>query len=77
MEKRYYSAKSLERSLELLERRYDMPSNKFYALASTAGKVEGVPSFARSVWASLYRDFIKLRGSDDFAESVERALELV
>jgi hypothetical protein len=73
MEKRYYGAESLERSLLDLERRHSMSSADFYERATTDGAVPGVPQFDRSVWASLYRDFLRLR-DDDFAMSVERTV---
>jgi hypothetical protein len=75
VEKRYYSAESLERVLLDLERRFGMSSEEFYAKVTAGERIEDMPGFERSVWASVYRDFCRMSG-DDFASSVSRTLEL-
>jgi hypothetical protein len=75
MERKYYNSASLERSLLLLERRWGISSHDFYELCINEERVEGMPRFTRSLWASLHRDFCRMRG-DSFSVAVERALEL-
>jgi hypothetical protein len=75
MEKRYYNRESLERSLSSLERKFGMSSRDFYERVSSGDRVEGMPNFTRSVWASFYRDFCRLSG-DEFAVTVDKTLEL-
>lgn len=76
MEKLYYSADSLERSLLGLETKWNIRSDAFYKLCIDGKRVPDMPGFTRSVWASLYRDFCRLRGDDSFSVAVGRALEL-
>lgn len=73
MEKLYYSQDSLERSLLGLERKFGISSHEFYERISTGERIERMPNFTRSVWASLYRDFCRLSG-DAFASTVESTL---
>lgn len=53
----------------------DHPFRDFYAAELAAGHVKGIPGFHRHFWASCYRDLMRLRGADDFAEHAERVLE--
>jgi hypothetical protein len=77
MQKRYYNAASLERSLGAFERLYGMSSDEFYKAHSAPGDdsplLKDVPRFERHVWASFYRELRRLNG-EDFAERVEREL---
>lgn len=75
MKKRYYDAASLERVVLWFERQYGMASRDFFEIQDAKGHVEGVPGFHRHFWASCYRDLMRMRGADDFAEHAERVLE--
>lgn len=77
MEKRYYTADSLHRSLDAFEERFGMSSEDFYAAytAYNIERMEGISAFYRHSWASFYRDWQRLSG-DDFAASVKRELEI-
>lgn len=74
MEKKYYSADSIERSLLHLERRFGLSSNDFYETIVRGDRIDGMPGFTRSLWVSLYREFCRLRG-DSFSVAVERTLQ--
>lgn len=76
MERRYYDGDSLSRALVSFEERYGLNSDAFYeAYVQDGEAIAHVPGFQRHVWASFYRDARRLTG-EDFAESVERVLEL-
>jgi len=77
MEKRYYTADGLRRSLDAFEERFGMSSEDFYAAYSAydAERMVGISAFYRHSWASFFRDWRRLSG-DDFAASVKRELEL-
>lgn len=77
MEKRYYTADSLRRSLDAFEERFGMSSDEFFAAYAVydISRMEGISPFLRHSWASLYRDWQRLSG-DDFAASVKRELEI-
>ena len=74
MEKHYYDAASLERVLLAFERRYELPSDEFFARHREDRSLEFVPGFHRHLWASIYRDFRRLSGGHSFAENAERLL---
>jgi hypothetical protein len=75
MERRYYSASTLERALSSLESHYGMTSSEFYAAhRADAPNVAAMPRRIRNLWASLYRDWRRLSG-EDFTEQVEREIE--
>jgi len=76
MEKKFYNADSLERSLLVFERKFGVSSHDFYETISNGDRIEGMPGFTRSLWASLYRDYCRPR-SDSFAVAVERTLQPV
>ena len=72
MEKKFYNAKGLEKSLSGLEARFGMPSTTFYAhYLDNDEVIDAVPRFVQGVWASLYRDYKRMCGDDGFAQSVE------
>jgi hypothetical protein len=74
-----YSAATLERVLQSLERTYGMNSAEFMAahVADDGERLAGMSGFARHSWASFYAEWQELSGSDDgFAENVEQELAL-
>jgi hypothetical protein len=73
MNRAYYNAETLERTLLWLERTYDVPSSEFYASYTSGKLIEGIPRFHQSFWASIYRDLLRLRGGD-FAHTAELVL---
>ena len=75
MEKRTYSANSLERVLLSFERRYEMSSAEFYGRHAADEPLPEISGFHRHVWASFFRDVRRLRG-DDFAQHAEDILQL-
>jgi hypothetical protein len=78
MQRRYYNADSLERSLHAFEKRFGLDSETFLA-AHTAGDedvLKDIPRFLRHSWASFYLDWQRLR-EDDLGATVEHELELV
>jgi hypothetical protein len=75
MERRYYTASSLEHALRVFESRFGMSSADFYAAhLDNSEQLASMPRRFRNLWASLYRDWRRLSG-EDFAEHVERELE--
>jgi hypothetical protein len=60
MEKRYYSAQSLDRAIQEFEREHEMTTEDLYAAYSSGEKVEGIPYFTQHVWASFYEDILRL-----------------
>jgi hypothetical protein len=74
MEKSYYDADSLATILRLLEERYGVSSEDFYAAhLADAGLPEGLTGFNRHAWASFYREAQQLSGRS-FSEHAERVL---
>jgi hypothetical protein len=77
MEKRYYNAASLERSLDAFERTFGMTSEAFMrAYEADDAAIERIPRFQQHTWASFYVDWQRLSG-EDFGAQVARDLELV
>jgi hypothetical protein len=76
MEKRYYNAATLERSLRVFEERYALDSATCFAMRQSGDEagVEHIPRFHQHVWASFYRKWKRLSG-EDFVQHVERELE--
>jgi hypothetical protein len=75
VEKAYYDAASLERVVLSFERRYGLPSAEFYERHVNDEPLEAIPGFHRHVWASFYRNVLRMRGTD-FAASAASLLEL-
>lgn len=76
MEKRYYTAASLERVLVSFERKYGLSSDEVFQAHRSGADLPDIPGFHRHVWVSFYRDVRRLRGGDDFATDAERVLEI-
>ncbi len=76
MEKHYYDAASLERTLHAFEDGYGRSSADFYR-AHLAGEdaIEDMPGFHRQAWAGFYAEWRSLTGNS-FADRIERDLEL-
>ena len=72
MEKRYYNAESLEHVLRLLERRYAMSSEAFYAAHLADEPLPELRGFDRHTWASFYSEHRRLSGA--FSEQAEHVL---
>jgi hypothetical protein len=75
VDRAYYDATDLDRVVTAFERRYHLPSAVFYERHASGARLEGIPGFHRHVWASFYRDVLRLRGHD-FAATAGRVLEL-
>ena len=76
MEKRFYSAGSIERILRSFERGYSLPSADFYDQHVHGGPcIERIPSMHRQAWAGFYSTWLRMSDSG-FAARVERELEL-
>lgn len=75
MKKHYYSAESLRRLLTRLEDMYGIRSDVFYEAHRTDCVPPGIPGFHRHVWASTYRDVLRMEGGD-FADRAARVLAL-
>jgi hypothetical protein len=73
MERRYYTAESLEQVLRSFEDRYGLSSSDFYELHLADQLPLEVPGFHRHTWASFYRDVQRLSGAD-FARHAEGVL---
>lgn len=77
MDKHYYDAASLERTLRAFEARFGLSSVDFYrAHVESTDAVADIPGFYRQSWAAFYSEWRRLTGSS-FADRVERDLELV
>ncbi len=63
MTRRYYDATSLERVLTNFETRYGLSSTGFYEMHVSDTVPEDVTGRHRHVWASFYRDVMRLRGA--------------
>lgn len=59
MEKRYYSAESLDNAVRELEQEYGMTSEAFYA-RYCAGEAMEIPQFNQAVWASFHEDITRM-----------------
>jgi len=73
VEKRYYNAESLERSLIVLKPIWAWLSEFYAAHQADDERVAMTP--AAEQWVSFYREALELRGDDDFAGQVRRELE--
>jgi flagellar biosynthesis regulator FlaF len=60
MEKQAYSAQSLDRAVQELEREYGLTTEAFYAAYSAGEGLEGMPHFTQHVWASFYEDIRRM-----------------
>lgn len=77
MEKRYYTTASIEQTLRVFERTYELDSEDFYrAHVESDERIAHVPGFHRQTWAGFYRTWRRMSGSGGFAEQAERELEL-
>lgn len=76
MEKRYYNAEVLHRTLIAFEHRYGLESKDFYARyeQSDHEALRAIAGYHRHAWASFYREWRGLSG-EDFASSVERDVQ--
>ncbi len=75
MEKRYYNAASVERTLRAFERRYGMPSDDFFRCHVAGDPIPAVAAWHRQAWAGFYRAWLRMSGGG-FAARAERELEL-
>jgi hypothetical protein len=76
MEKRYYDAASIERTLRVFERKYGLSSEEFFeAHVADDERVAEMPGWHRQPWASFYRTWLRLSGGG-FAAQAARELEL-
>lgn len=76
MDKHYYNAASVERTLRAFERRYGMSSDEFFrAHVADDERVAAVPASHRQPWAGFYRTWLRMSGGG-FAARAERELEL-
>jgi hypothetical protein len=68
IEKRYYTAATLEDALSRYETEYGMTSAEFFQAHRTdADRLEGIPGFERSVWASLWQELLEFDAPDGAA----------
>jgi hypothetical protein len=74
VERHYYDVSTLGRTLLALEREYGMASADFYAAHCAGEALESIPGFNRHVWASFYRDFLRLSEGADLAAHSEQVL---
>jgi hypothetical protein len=79
LEKQFHSAADVERMLLWFERLYGISSEDFYERhVAGGGDLDEMTGFHRHVWASMYRDGVRLGCLDSgFAARAERALALV
>lgn len=77
MEKRYYTASSLEQVLRSFEKAYELDSDDFYRahVEDDERRIASVPRHHRQIWVGFYETWKRLSGSN-FAERAERELEL-
>jgi hypothetical protein len=61
VEKRYYTAATLEEELRVYEARYGRTSSEFSEAYAAQGAVDGVPGFDAFAWAAAYDDLCRLR----------------
>jgi hypothetical protein len=59
MDKRYYSAESLDRGVREFEREYGMSTEDFYA-RYMAGEEMSIPRFNQYAWAAFHEDVLRL-----------------
>lgn len=76
MEKRYYNATSIERTLRAFERGYGMTSEDFLRAHVAGEELPQVSAWHRQAWAGFYRTWLRMSGGG-FASRAERELELV
>jgi hypothetical protein len=62
MEKRYYTAETLEAELRRYEQRFGLDSAAFFAAHTRGEAPEEIDPFDRTVWAQFYRQACRLRG---------------
>lgn len=62
MEKRYYTAETLEAELREFEQRFGLSSADFYELYVHNDPPASVPGHDRFVWTDLYREVCRMRG---------------
>jgi hypothetical protein len=60
MDKRYYSAESLDNVIQEFEREYGVTTEDMYALYGAEERIKGVPRFTQHVWASFYDDVLRM-----------------
>ena len=77
MNKRLYTAGSIERVLRDFERGYSLSSADFYRqhIDSDGADIARIPSMHRQAWAAFYSTWLRMSDSG-FAARVERELEL-
>lgn len=76
IEKRYYNATTLERTLAAYEAHFALSSADFYAEhEAESARVAAIPGFHRHVWASYYREWRELEDCG-LPGRVSRELEL-
>jgi hypothetical protein len=61
VERRYYTAESLERELRVFEDRYGIGSQEFYETYRTNEVPPEIPGFEGFVWADTYSELCRLR----------------
>lgn len=61
MDKRYYSVASLEQEVQAYERRYGMPSQRFYDAYRQDELPPGLPRFEAFCWADTWTELSRLR----------------
>lgn len=80
IEKRHYTAATLEDALSRYETEYGMTSTEFFEAHRTdASALGGIPGFQRSVWASLWQElqeFDARGGAAGFADDEPHAFRL-
>ncbi len=67
--KLYYDAPTLDRSLQLLEERFELATETYLRARSEGDEstIGHVPHFARHQWASFHAESIELRGTTTHA----------
>lgn len=77
VEKHFYDAASLERTLRAFEGGYGLSSADFYRghVANEATVIDRMSGMHRQAWAGFYCEWQRMSGSS-FADRVERELEL-
>jgi hypothetical protein len=60
MDKRQYTAGSLDRAIREFENEYGLSSAELHARYVAGDQVDGVPRFEQHVWASFYEDVLRL-----------------
>lgn len=73
MDKRYYTADTLEAELREFEQRFGVRSDEFYVAAMRDEAPESVDPFDRFLWLQTYRDACRLRGGDAATAALQPA----